>query len=45
MLVLVADMVMAHLFVIPLPAGIGTAIVGVPYFIWLIIRTRRRTTT
>ncbi|WP_456285765.1 iron chelate uptake ABC transporter family permease subunit [Microbacterium sp. JZ70] len=41
-LLLAADVVTAHLFPIPLPAGVGTALVGVPYLLWLIVLNRRR---
>ncbi|WP_259363339.1 FecCD family ABC transporter permease [Microbacterium esteraromaticum] len=43
LLLIVADIITSRLFPIPLPAGVGTALVGVPYLIWLIISTRRRT--
>ena len=44
MLLLVADVVMSKLFPIPLPAGVGTALVGVPYLVWLLIVSRNRPT-
>ncbi|WP_345436508.1 FecCD family ABC transporter permease [Microbacterium gilvum] len=41
-MLLTADLAASRLFPLPLPAGVGTALVGVPYLLWLIIRGRRR---
>lgn len=41
-MLLLADIIAANAFPVPLPAGIGTAIVGVPYLIWLLLTARRR---
>jgi len=43
LIVVLADLLTARLFPIPLPAGIGTAIIGVPYLVWLLVRMQRRT--
>jgi iron complex transport system permease protein len=43
LMVLLADVLTARIFPIPLPAGVGTAIIGVPYLVWLLISTQRRT--
>jgi iron complex transport system permease protein len=43
-MVLLADMLTARIFPSPLPAGIGTALIGVPYLVWLLVTAQRRTT-
>lgn len=44
LMVLLADMLTARVFPTPLPAGIGTALIGVPYLVWLLVTAQRRTT-
>lgn len=44
LIVLLADILAARLFPVPLPAGIGTAVIGVPHLVWLLVTTQRRTT-
>lgn len=43
LLVLLADVLTARVLPVPMPAGIGTALIGVPYLVWLLIFTQRRT--
>lgn len=40
--VLVADTLSANLFGLPLPVGVGTAVVGAPYLIWLLLTSQRK---
>lgn len=43
LMVLLADVLTARLSPFPLPVGIGTAVLGVPYLIWLLVVSQRRT--
>lgn len=43
LMVLLADVLTARVSPVPLPVGIGTAVLGVPYLVWLLIVSQRRT--
>ncbi|MEN2738259.1 iron chelate uptake ABC transporter family permease subunit [Microbacterium sp. X-17] len=43
LMMLLADVLTARLSPVPLPVGIGTAVLGVPYLVWLLIVSQRRT--
>lgn len=43
LMVLLADVLTARISPVPLPVGIGTAVIGVPYLVWLLIVSQRRT--
>lgn len=41
--VLTADTLSANLFGLALPVGVGTAVLGAPYLIWLLLNSQRKT--
>lgn len=43
LMMLLADVLTARISPVPLPVGIGTAVLGVPYLVWLLIVSQRRT--
>ena len=42
LMVVLADLLTARILPVPLPAGVGTALIGAPYLVWLLITMQRR---